>query len=164
MRVKKKNEKYLTHTNGYQKPVHRCPLCQKTVQYMHKHLADDHVRPKQLECQICWKEFANTSKVKRHMSVHSHELSFKCKYCGKWFQRQEELSVHILKIHQPGNKDRKRWNCLNCFKIFDSASGLEKHMREEHNENCLKCRKNAPCREHLKWRTTQFFGETLFFF
>ena len=67
------------------------------------------------KCEYCNKKFKNTSKLKRHMSIHQKSKKFRCQFkdCKSEFNRKEHLNSH-RNFHE----DIKSFKCNGINNIF----------------------------------------------
>lgn len=55
---------------------------------------------KLLSCDFCGKHFLNTSKLLRHVKIHTGEKNFKCNLCGRCFTLKHHLKNHLKTVHE----------------------------------------------------------------
>ena len=60
---------------------------------------NEEVEGENLNCQQCQKSFAGVWQLKRHMNTHTNEKKFRCEYCEKNFNRNDNLRVHKKSVH-----------------------------------------------------------------
>ncbi|XP_038616531.1 PR domain zinc finger protein 15 [Tachyglossus aculeatus] len=79
------------------------------------------------QCNICSKNFQNSSNLSRHIRSHGDKL-FKCEECSKLFSRKESLKQHVSYKHSRNEVDNEyRYRCATCEKAFRIESALEFH-------------------------------------
>ena len=61
----------------------------------------------------------------------------KCVYCNKDFSQLVALKVHINRLHEQNEKNKK---CHLCDSVFKIEYDLERHIAGVHNENPYKCK------------------------
>ena len=69
-----------------------------------------------LKCEICEKEFKNSSGLKTHFNI-THDLKkkeYQCNICQKVFNFQEGLTRHMKMLHE----NKKHHKCDSCGKSF----------------------------------------------
>uniref|UniRef100_A0A1A7X9S8 C2H2-type domain-containing protein n=1 Tax=Iconisemion striatum TaxID=60296 RepID=A0A1A7X9S8_9TELE len=102
-------------------------------------------------CSDCGKQFVNTQSLQRHVKCHSeimtsnslvdddclkveekvgapkkvqtNQKSFSCDFCGKIFNRKDNLNTHV-RIHT----GQKPFGCDVCERRFGSKTHLNRHM------------------------------------
>lgn len=114
--------------------TYECFLCHKNTFFSKRslklHFNRFHKEKKNLDnganiCEYCQKSFANVYIMKSHISeIHLKKQQFKCKECGKAFNRLSNLQWHEL-IHQ----NQLPCKCKVCGKSFRTLSGLNLHKR-----------------------------------
>ena len=68
---------------------------------------------KSFKCRFCGKYFERSEDFKRHERVHSGERPYKCKSCAKAFKQKSHLRKHELSCHTTVWKKQKF--TLKCF-------------------------------------------------
>ncbi|XP_040613881.1 zinc finger protein 42-like [Mesocricetus auratus] len=111
--------------------MQECPQtgCRKKLRNktaLRKHMLVNGPRPH--VCAECGKAFVESSKLKRHLLVHSGEKPFRCTFegCGKCFSLDFNLRTHI-RIHT----GEKRFVCPfgGCQKSFIQSSNMKTHIQ-----------------------------------
>ena len=84
-----------------------CPACHKSCSStanLIRHYEAVHVNGS-LTCDICFKEFSRMAHLNRHKrTVHSSIKPFSCPECGKPFNRQDKLKVHMDRQHMMASR------------------------------------------------------------
>ena len=83
-------------------------------------------------CEICGRDFAKSSKLARHMQVHTKSKDFKCHLCDKRYSRAEHLARHALS-HETSEELRKPFKCEECDSRFASNYHLKRHVKQVHD-------------------------------
>lgn len=78
-------------------------------------------------CNICNKQFKNSTNLSRHKRRHTEDRKYECKVCQKRFFRKDHLSVHFIKIH------RKSFYCTICNRGFQQQDNFIIHIQNEHD-------------------------------
>uniref|UniRef100_UPI00358F52D6 myoneurin-like n=1 Tax=Myxine glutinosa TaxID=7769 RepID=UPI00358F52D6 len=73
---------------------------------------------------VCTKDFALTSKVKRHTDVETRARPHKCSVCGNDFASSGNLKIH-MRIHT----GERPYKCSICNKCYSQKVCLNVHMR-----------------------------------
>ena len=101
----------------------KCIHCDSTFTSkicLQHHIKDLHMSIENYKCNICHKEFANSSELVKHKECdHSSDWSnvkgiFECNQCKKIFDFQKNLDQHVIAIHE-GLKEFKssQFFCTN---------------------------------------------------
>lgn len=91
--------------------------------------------PKKNLCMICYKEFAYSNDLRKHLRIHSGERPFQCAHCDQKFRQAGCLKNHIACQHGTNTV----YTCYYCNKSFPIKERLRLHMRIHSGERPYKC-------------------------
>ncbi|XP_061660480.1 zinc finger protein ZFP2-like [Syngnathoides biaculeatus] len=86
-----------------------------------------------LVCDVCGQVMKNKSSLARHSFIHTGQKPFACPLCDLRFNRRDNLSHHVSRLHPGGvaRRERRRpaqtWLCDVCGKTFRCRSALKTH-------------------------------------
>jgi len=92
-----------------------------------------------LQCYICYKRFAEQSKLIRHLKTHSGSKAFGCQYCPARFSKKSYLSIHertncMLRLIHKGLVEKNEdypdslVSCKACDKKFYCYEDMKQHL------------------------------------
>ncbi|XP_053677687.1 zinc finger protein 850-like [Anopheles nili] len=114
-----------------------CPQCNKSFQVRSRLKAHMQTHEKkEYVCDVCGDSFGAKGLLKRHRrALHSTELLFECKLCGKKFAVSEKL-----KIHQRVHTGERPFECSYCHRTFSHFIDRKRHEMSAHTgERPFKC-------------------------
>lgn len=120
-----------------------------------------------LKCTMCGQTYRTSSKLQRHIRVHSGERPYTCNICGRRFSRSDHLKqhskvhlnhrtkntcricnarfvgVHLLKAHLRSHGIKSVQTCTTCGEAFENSIELDKHkkLHEVKQNICARIRK-----------------------
>ncbi|XP_048104751.1 zinc finger and SCAN domain-containing protein 29-like isoform X2 [Alosa alosa] len=80
----------------------KCELCGKGFRMsgmLTNHRRVVHAKEKPYRCSVCHKRFSDSSKMRRHMRVHTGEKPYECVLCGKRFSQIGNMRIH-KRVHR----------------------------------------------------------------
>lgn len=84
-------------------------------------------------CDYCSKNFADKSKLKRHVSrIHEKSEGFTCDICQKRMNTIDAYELHVRTIHE----DRREYPCEFCERRFTTAAFLRSHHKTFPEGSC----------------------------
>ncbi|XP_014274366.1 gastrula zinc finger protein XlCGF58.1 [Halyomorpha halys] len=93
-------------------------------------------------CSVCGKKLSSSVALSAHLKIHSGIKSFCCEYCGALYSTKQNLTAHLLRIHEI-NIDSIR-SCDICGKQFFRKCAFDSHYLIHMNQkpfNCHICHK-----------------------
>ena len=110
----------------------QCPRCRQHMQTWFA--LQDHLKFC-LMCAHCSASFPTQRDLKSHISTqHGAAMPFSCHLCGKGYESQVGLSLHI-KVHEG-----KSYPCPVCDSKMRQKSALRPHLRNVHGvAQCVTC-------------------------
>ena len=109
------------------------------------------------ECKQCGKCFNKALGLRKHKRDHTGEKPYKCEHCGKCFRR-----AGLLRTHERVHTGEKPFECKHCGKCFSQAGPLRKHKRVHTGEKPYECKHCGRCFSqagHLRQHETVHTGE-----
>ena len=103
------------------------------------------------DCTICGKSFENQCNLKIHVtSIHQKVKNFKCDFCESTFSVKRSLTTHIQNVHV----GLRKYKCDFCSKAFTSLYNLKSHVTSIHQKlkghKCYLCDKSFSQKSNLQ--------------
>lgn len=110
------------------------------------------------KCDICTKVFIRNHSYHLHLSVHTGQRSYVCKYCGSLYYLNGSLTCHLRQQHGDA-VNRRKCSYDRCRKTFSSAYFRRAHVAlricSSERFKCSVCSKTFFLKETLQ-RHEQF--------
>ena len=137
-----KREGMLERHKKNHKPLHKCTDCGATYMFLNSFLMhkDTHSNNRPFVCDLCFKGFKTSGKLKCHKKSHSNDRPFVCDICNMAFKQN-----NTLKGHKKTHSNNRQFTCDICKKGFHRSSDVSRHQ-STHNKNnkpfkCIHCNK-----------------------
>lgn len=109
------------------------PSCEKSFTTKHALIVHEESHGEDFVCDLCGKTFVTKQRLKTHtVKAHTKEFSLFCDKCGKGYQdkeRNRSFKIHTEKCGFKEPPERKPRACELCGRMFDSKSGMDRHMK-----------------------------------
>jgi len=119
------------------------PSCEKSFTTKHALTVHEETHGEDFVCDLCGKTFSTKQRLKTHtVKAHTKEFSLFCDKCGKGYldkERNRSFKIHIEKCgfkEPPGRKPRA---CELCERLFDSKSGMDRHLKSHSKSKDFPC-------------------------
>lgn len=126
--------------------INVCDECGKEFNYresLRLHIGNKHADPTKMTCITCGAVYSCVSTLKRHIkkfmgsciekenqeSLRSIEKSKNCPECGKYFEKRNNLKVHVKTVHQR----LKEFACHLCSSFFFTKRNVLMHIDKNHS-------------------------------
>jgi len=147
----------ISHSDTRQFVCKLCGLTCKRKSHLQKHMVT-HVKERNYRCDVCHENFKVQADLKAHCfsahqnqitkcnvckhtlqtanSVYMHSMRHSgtrdhvCHVCGAGFKRKQHLVGHLT-IHE---KEKEKFQCPSCEKVFHDKKTLRKHLDQSHQE------------------------------
>nr|XP_029714604.1 zinc finger protein 501-like [Aedes albopictus] len=134
-----------------------CPVCNRLVSALGKHLATDHKNYQPFQCEYCSRRFNAHGNLLKHIRRHLQMKTHICPHCEKGFTNTGELKVHI-RVHT----NEKPYTCSECGKSYKTSGMLCRHVQTHEGRRphtCDICQAKFYTVEHMKRHKTLHTGE-----
>ncbi|XP_029714604.2 zinc finger protein 32-like [Aedes albopictus] len=134
-----------------------CPVCNRLVSALGKHLTTDHKNYQPFQCEYCSRRFNAHGNLLKHIRRHLQMKTHICPHCEKGFTNTGELKVHI-RVHT----NEKPYTCSECGKSYKTSGMLCRHVQTHEGRRphtCDICQAKFYTVEHMKRHKTLHTGE-----
>ena len=136
-------------------PCGRCGMNLVTSALLHQHLAEVHgdEKARKMQCHVCDKWVSNERVMAGHQNMHMGIKPFKCTFCDRTFQTQNNMRTHRKEVHAEEWKvERGKLTsqgratskpCPSCKETFPLKADLNQHLSEVHGDSeasALQCK------------------------
>jgi KRAB domain-containing zinc finger protein len=119
-----------------------CPLCDQTFKRLDRHLKHKHGVNKVLnpdfsqnkfQCKSCGKPMRDKFNMDRHDKYcdKGKDKEIQCRFCQKKFFSNQNLLIHVKRIHETNKK------CNKCSVTFETKYQFFEHLPCHHTCECL---------------------------
>ena len=110
-----------------------CNLCSKSILggNLARHMQTHNAEKSSFDCTICGKSFEKNHHLKIHMFLHNREKNFKCKECNYSSSQATNLKDHMTSTHADLDHQKR---CNSCNYSGYSKQDLQHHMTKVHNK------------------------------
>jgi len=149
--VKRKHERVFKH-----EPF-KCLFCSKVLRgkcNFGKHLTLFH-KDIAIRCKYrqCFAVFKTKKCLKDHLEkIHclpKGKNPIECEVCKNWYPSKLSLETHMKRHAQIEKVLEKKYECLFCNEFFVDRNKLNKHAKENHKSEGIKCQQQR-CRRYFK--------------
>ena len=110
--------------------MHFCSICSKgcpSLNRLTKHYQAAHPVVRSCKCDICGKEFAKNSQLRRHKQMHNPKRAFPCNICDLRFQSRQTMESHRV------SHTEASFSCDICNKSYRHQRTYHNHLRRHHD-------------------------------
>ncbi|XP_057656116.1 zinc finger protein OZF-like isoform X1 [Diorhabda carinulata] len=114
-----------------------CTYCDKVYRQLENltlHIRTSHTNDRPFLCNICGKAYVNSTRLNRHMGIHSGWKPHKCRTCPKAYTNRADLRIHESYHSGKNVNELKKYSCRVCNMRFFHPSRLEKHFKIHNKE------------------------------
>nr|XP_023017075.1 zinc finger protein 836-like [Leptinotarsa decemlineata] len=109
-----------------------CTICHKYFsqsENLQLHIRTYHTKERPYLCNECGKGFVNSTRLNRHMWIHSGYKPYVCQYCAKTYSNSNDLKNHERLHLGKSIDDCKPYSCDICHRKFFHSCRLERHKK-----------------------------------
>ena len=130
------------HKQVHIRQHHQCDHCEQHFQridYLDKHLANDHKVSRDHLCLVCGKSFTFETMLQEHIAMHNKyadipEENLKCDLCNTKFSRVSSLNRHKKQIHGFDTDGNGGYEKSSYFKKINNS--VDTDESDEENDHC----------------------------
>ncbi|XP_060069426.1 zinc finger protein 91-like [Ylistrum balloti] len=123
---------------------YQCKICGhkfRSTDGLNSHMVSSHLTAQDIsslkfkvrQCDLCNKLCSSKQTYERHMTTHTGERPFHCKYCPRSYSLNTLLLRHVRTVHQRADVH----TCLLCHCQISSRSKWRRHLRtRKHKDRC----------------------------